>query len=50
VTARVRPGDFADPDGELPRLRAVLEEHLQARSALGHVVRVTLQPLVGGAR
>ncbi|HEX2207624.1 MAG TPA: hypothetical protein VHG93_08060 [Longimicrobium sp.] len=50
VTARVRPGDFADPEGELPRLRAALQEHLQRRSVLGHQVRVVIQPLAGGAR
>jgi hypothetical protein len=50
VTAWVRPAEFADPEGELPRLRAALEAHLQGRSALGHVVRVCVQPLAGGAR
>lgn len=49
VTARVRAVDFADPDGELPRLRASLEEHLAARSVLGHVVRVRVET-IGGAR
>lgn len=50
VTARVRAADFADPDGELPRLRASLEAHLAARSVLGHTVRVRVEALPGGAR
>ncbi|HEX2095268.1 MAG TPA: hypothetical protein VHG28_22925 [Longimicrobiaceae bacterium] len=45
VTARVRPRDFADPEAELPRLRALLEEHLRSRVALGHEVRVRVEPL-----
>jgi hypothetical protein len=43
VTARLRPGDFADPEAELPRLRALLEEHLQERVALGQTVRVHVE-------
>ena len=49
VTARVRPADFADPEGELPRLRAALETHLQRRAVLGHELRVRVEP-AGGAR
>lgn len=43
VTARVRRSDFADPEAELPRLRALLREHLQARAVLGHQVRVDVE-------
>lgn len=43
VTACVRTGDFADPESELPRLRALLEEHLQARVAVGQTVRVRVE-------
>jgi hypothetical protein len=50
VTARVRAADFADPEGELPRLRASLEAHLGARSVLGHTVRVRVETLPGSAR
>jgi hypothetical protein len=50
VVARVRGADFADADGELPRLRASLEEHLARRSVLGHTVRVRVETLPGGTR
>jgi hypothetical protein len=50
VTARVRAADFADPAGELPRLRASLEAHLAARAVLGHTLRVRLDALPGGGR
>lgn len=43
VTASVRPSDFADPEAELPRLRALLEEHLQGRMAIGQTVRVQVE-------
>jgi hypothetical protein len=43
VTVRVRPGDFADHEAELPRLGELLKEHLQARVALGQEVRVTVE-------
>lgn len=43
VDVRVTPADFADPDGELPRLRALLEAHLQQRVIMGRMVRVTVQ-------
>ncbi|HEU0051763.1 MAG TPA: hypothetical protein VFQ39_01255, partial [Longimicrobium sp.] len=45
VTARVRPGDFADAEAEFVRLGALLEEHLRARSVLGQAVRVRVEPL-----
>jgi hypothetical protein len=45
VTARVRPREFADPEAELPRLRALLEDHLKSRVVLGHEVRVLVEPL-----
>lgn len=46
VDVRVVPGDFADPDTELPRLGALLESHLQKRVIMGRGVRVTVLPNV----
>lgn len=43
VTARVHRADFAEPETELPRLCALLEEHLQARAVLGYQVRVSVE-------
>ena len=40
VTAVVAPDDFADPDAELPRLRDLLQRHLQSRCAIGHRIHV----------
>jgi hypothetical protein len=40
VTVRVREADFADAGAELPLLARALERHLQARAALGTVLRV----------
>jgi len=42
VTASVTPGDFADPEAELPRLEAQLARHLQQRSVLGFDISVTV--------
>ena len=40
VRVHLRPSDFADPDAELPRVAALVEQHLQHRVPLGTVVRV----------
>lgn len=42
VDVRVSPGDFADPESELPRLGSLLESHLQRRVIMGRGVRVTV--------
>jgi hypothetical protein len=42
VDVRVAPGDFADPDSELPRLGSLLQMHLQQRAIMGRGVRVTV--------
>ena len=42
VNVRVAPGDFADPDAELPRLGTLLQTHLQQRVIMGRGVRVTV--------
>lgn len=42
VDVRVVPGDFADPESELPRLGSLLESHLQQRAIMGRGVRVTV--------
>jgi hypothetical protein len=42
VDVRVAPGDFADPDTELPRLGTLLQSHLQKRVIMGRGVRVTV--------
>jgi hypothetical protein len=39
---RVSPGDFADPESELPRLGTLLQTHLQQRAIMGRGVRVTV--------
>lgn len=43
VTVQVNPAGFADPEGEIPRLRASLEEHLRARAVMGHHLRVQVE-------
>jgi len=43
VDVRVEPGDFADPDAELPRLGSLLESHLQQRVIMGRGVRVSVR-------
>ena len=42
VDVRVAPGDFADPETELPRLGTLLQTHLQQRVIMGRGVRVTV--------
>jgi hypothetical protein len=42
VNVHVAPGDFADPDAELPRLGVALQSHLQQRVIMGRGVRVTV--------
>jgi hypothetical protein len=42
VDVRVVPGDFADPESELPRLGSLLQTHLQQRVIMGRGVRVTV--------
>jgi hypothetical protein len=42
VDVRVAPGDFADPETELPRLSTLLQTHLQQRVIMGRGVRVTV--------
>jgi hypothetical protein len=44
VSVAVRPGDFADPEAELPRLEAQLTRHLRDRSVLGFDLRVEVRP------
>ena len=43
VDVRVEPGDFADPEAELPRLGSLLELHLQQRVIMGRGVRVSVR-------
>jgi hypothetical protein len=42
VDVGVAPGDFADPETELPRLGTLLQTHLQQRMIMGRGVRVTV--------
>ncbi|HEX2202303.1 MAG TPA: hypothetical protein VHG91_03340, partial [Longimicrobium sp.] len=46
LAVRARADGVADPAAELPRLRALLEAHLQARAPLGVTVRVEVEPAV----
>lgn len=43
IRVTIARGDFADADGEAPRLEAQLRDHLQQRAVLGFDVRVTVQ-------
>jgi hypothetical protein len=44
ISVTVNPGDFADPEAELPRLEAQLTRHLRERAVLGFDLHVEVRP------